>query len=75
MTDVERLLSEYKQASREEGDADPRPYLARVSGTDRELLAGLIDAYLEHRPRREFDAALKGYRDAAVRFETERHHR
>ena len=55
MTDVLQLLSEYKQASREGGDADPRPFLARVSGTDRELLAGLIDAYLEQAPRREFD--------------------
>jgi hypothetical protein len=58
MTNVLELLSEYKQASRESGDADPRPYLARVSGTDRELLAGLIDAYLEQAPRREFDAEL-----------------
>jgi hypothetical protein len=56
MTDVQQLLSEFKQASREGGEADPRPYLARVSGSDRELLAGLIDAYLEQAPRREFDA-------------------
>ena len=57
MTDVERLLSEYKQADRERrGGADPRPYLARASGRERELLAGLIDAYLERAPRRVFDA-------------------
>lgn len=61
MTDVERLLSEYKQADREDpAGADPRPYLERVSGSDRELLAGLIDAYLERAPRREFDA--EGFR-------------
>ena len=53
MTDVERLLSEYKQADREDpAGADPRPYLERVSGSDRELLTGLIDAYLERAPRR-----------------------
>jgi hypothetical protein len=57
MTDVQRLLSEYKQADRESSaGADPRPYLARASGPDRELLSGLIDAYLERAPRREFDA-------------------
>ena len=57
MTDVERLLSEYKQADREDpAGADPRPYLERVSGSDRELLTGMIDAYLERAPRREFDA-------------------
>ncbi|HZC14301.1 MAG TPA: hypothetical protein VE270_09815 [Thermoleophilaceae bacterium] len=55
MTDVERLLSEYKEAHRSGDDADPRPFLARVSGVDRELLAGLIDAYLERAPRPEFD--------------------
>jgi hypothetical protein len=73
MTDVERLLSEYKQASREDGDADPRPYLARVAGTDRELLAGLIDAYLEHRPRREFDAErFRGSPTATIAEEAQR---
>jgi hypothetical protein len=57
MSDVERLLGEYKQAHTDSGDADPRPYLAQATGTDRELLAGLIDAYLEAAPRRELDAA------------------
>jgi hypothetical protein len=57
MTDVERLLTEYKEAHRGRGEADPRPYLARVSGVDRELLAGLIDAYLAEAPRRPFSAA------------------
>jgi len=57
MTDVERLLREYKDEHRSGGEADPRPYLARVSGVDRELLAGLIDAYLEQAPRRPFSAA------------------
>ena len=51
MTDVERLLSEYKEAHRG-GAGDPRPFLSRASAEDRELLAGLIDAYLEEAPRR-----------------------
>jgi hypothetical protein len=60
MTDVERLLTEYKEAHRGGGETDPRPYLARVSGVDRELLAGLIDAYLAEAPRRPFSAAAFG---------------
>lgn len=56
MNDVERLLMEYKEAHRDGADADPRPYLARADGVERALLAGLIDAYLEHAPRRAFEA-------------------
>jgi hypothetical protein len=73
MTDVERLLTEYKQAHQGDGDADPRPYLARVSGVDRELLAGLIDAYLAEAPRRPFSAAaFAESRAAPVADEVER---
>jgi hypothetical protein len=73
MTDVERLLTEYKEAHRGGGGADPRPYLARVSGVDRELLAGLIDAYLAEAPRRPFSAAaLAESRAAPVAEEVER---
>jgi hypothetical protein len=73
MTDVERLLTEYKEAHRSGGDADPRPYLARVSGVDRELLAGLIDAYLAEAPRRPFSAAaFHESRAAPVAEEVER---
>jgi hypothetical protein len=57
MSDVERLLAEYKDVHRSGGDADPSPFLARTSGVEREQLAGLIDAYLERASRREFDAA------------------
>ena len=56
MSEVDRLLSEYKAAHGAGSSADPRPYLERVEGRDRELLAGLIDAYLEAAPRRAFDA-------------------
>jgi hypothetical protein len=67
MTDVERLLSEYKEAHRSGAEADPRPYLARASGrVDRELLAGLIDAYLSQAERRRFDAAAFGSSRAAA---------
>jgi hypothetical protein len=73
MTDVERLLTDYKEAHRAGGEADPRPYLARVSGVDRELLAGLIDAYLSEAPRRPFSAAeLAGSRAAPVAEQVER---
>ena len=72
MTDVERLLTEYKEAHQSGGDANPRPYLARVSGVDRELLAGLIDAYLEQAPRRPLSAALGESRAAPVVEEVER---
>jgi hypothetical protein len=56
MSDVERLLAEYKEVRRRGGDADPSPFLARASGLEREQLATLIDAYLERASRREFDA-------------------
>ena len=73
MTDILQLLSDYKEASREDGSADPRPYLARVSGSERELLAGLIDAYLEHAPRREFNAEqFQGSPAATIAEEVQR---
>lgn len=67
MSDVERLLAEYKQAHRGGGHADPSPFLARASGVEREQLAALIDAYLQRAPRREFDSArFRDSRAAAV---------
>ncbi len=73
MSDVDRLLSEYKAAHREAPATDPFPYVERARGIDRELLAGLIDAYLENAPRRAFDpAALRGSPAAAVAEETQR---
>jgi hypothetical protein len=67
MSDVDRILAEYKQAHRGGGDADPRPFLGRVSGVEREQLAALIDAYLARAPRRESDsAAYQDSRAAAV---------
>jgi hypothetical protein len=69
MTDVERLLSEYKEAYRG-GEADPRPFLARASGVERELLAGLIDAFLSRADRRPPQA--RGAAPSAVVEEVER---
>jgi hypothetical protein len=65
VTDVDRLLAEYKEAHQGGADADPRPYLARVSGADRELLAGLIDAYLARSPRLPFSVEAFGESRAA----------
>jgi hypothetical protein len=73
MTDVDQLLSEYKEAHRGGRDADPRPFLARASGVDRDLLAALIDAYLERAPRQEFDAeAFQASPAASVAEEVQR---
>ena len=67
MTDVDRLLGEYKEAHLSGGSADPGPYLARAEDpVDRELLAGLIDAYLSQAERRPFDAAAFGSSPAAA---------
>jgi hypothetical protein len=52
MDDLNRLLTEYKQAYRA-GEGDPRPFLDRAGPADRALLAALIDGFLEEAPRRE----------------------
>ena len=46
MDDLNRLLTEYKEAYRA-GEGDPRPFLDRAGSADRTLLAALIDAFLE----------------------------
>jgi hypothetical protein len=67
MTDVEQLLSEYKEAHRSGGDADPRPILERAPrGVERELLAGLIDAFLSRAERRPVGAAPPVAAEAVV---------
>ena len=58
MSDVQKLFTAYKEAY----PADPTEYLTQVSGRDRAELAGLIDAFLERAPRRQFDAAA--FRDS-----------
>jgi|SRR5215216_3310467 len=73
MSEVERLLMEYKEVHRGGGDADPRPFLDQLSVVARAQLDVLIDAYLSRAGRREFDSA--SFRDspaAAVADSVER---
>lgn len=74
MADVEQVLREYIREHRSGGEADPLVYLARVDeGVDRLELEALIDAYLEHAPRAEFDAdAFAASAGPAVVAEIER---
>ena len=56
MSQVGRLLEQYKALHLGGNEADPGPFLAQVQGPDRAELAGLIDAYLERAPRLPLDA-------------------
>src|SRR5947207_5676544 len=56
MPDVEQLLSQYIAEHRGGGTADPREYLYRLKGKDRDELAVLIDAYLARSPGQSWDA-------------------
>ncbi len=51
MTEVEQLFADYKALHQSGAEADPRPFLQRLEGNDREQLSGLIDAYLARAPR------------------------
>jgi hypothetical protein len=55
MADVDKLFSDYVAEHRSGGEADPRSYLERVDGIDRDELATLIDAYLVRSPGRSWD--------------------
>ncbi len=57
MADLERLLREYREQYRSGEGADPRPWLERVEGPEREELRGRIEEFLEEAPRRSWDAA------------------
>jgi hypothetical protein len=57
MTAVDDLLRGYVAEYREAGDADPRPYLAQVSGLDRAELAARIDRFLDRAPPPAYDPA------------------
>jgi hypothetical protein len=73
MSEVDRLFTEYVSQHGAEGDADPRPFLAQVSGVDRQELVVLIDGFLERAPRRAFDpAAFDGSRAELIVDELER---
>ena len=55
MADVDKLFNDYVAEHRAGGEADPRAYLERVEGVDRDELATLIDAYLVRSPGRSWD--------------------
>jgi hypothetical protein len=71
MDDLNRLLTEYKEAYRA-GEGDPRPFLDRAGPADRALLAALIDAFLEEVPRREYSEGALGGAAGAVTDEVHR---
>lgn len=55
MSDVGLIMREFAQAYRLDSSADPRDFLERVEGTDREELRLLIDGFLTNVPRQEWD--------------------
>lgn len=58
MAEPDRLLQQFiADDRRSAGEADPAGYLDRVTGSQRDELEALIDAYLAQAPRRPFDAA------------------
>ena len=57
MSDPQQLFRQFADAYDRDGSADPRAYLARTQGLDREELGALIEGFLERAPRRQWDAA------------------
>jgi hypothetical protein len=72
MAEVERLLREFVAELEERGEADPRPYLDRLEGLDRDELEALIDAYLDRAPARDWDPAA--FEASSARELTDRLH-
>ncbi len=64
MADVDKLFEDYVAEHRAGGEANPRTYLERVEGVDRDELATLIDAYLIRSPGRKWDP--DAYRSSEV---------
>jgi hypothetical protein len=61
MSDVGQIMHEFAQAYRLDSGSDPRDFLKRVEGTDREELRLLIDGFLTNVPRQDWDPhAFKG---------------
>ena len=56
MPDPQEIFSEFVSSHRRDGATDPREFLARTEGVDREELRLLIEAYLQRAPRQEWDA-------------------
>jgi hypothetical protein len=55
MSDVGQIMREFADAYRRDPSADPREFLERLAGTDREELRLLIDGFLTQAPRQEWD--------------------
>jgi hypothetical protein len=55
MSDVGEIMREFTQAFRRDPAADPREFLERVEGTDREELRLLIEGFLTQAPRQKWD--------------------
>jgi hypothetical protein len=55
MADVDALFQDFARSFEDDRATDPRPYLERVDGVDREELRLRIEAFLERAPRREWD--------------------
>ncbi len=73
MADLEKLFTDYVAEHRSGGEADPRLYLEKVEGPDRDELATLIDAYLVRSPGRRWDPdAYEGSRAQALAAGVER---
>lgn len=51
---IDELFDGYVAAFRA-GEADPKPFIAELEGTDRRVLIQLIDRYLDSAPSREWD--------------------
>jgi hypothetical protein len=56
MGETERIFQAFVDAYRGDASTDPRAYLARVQGVDREELRLRIEAFLERAPLGEWDA-------------------
>jgi hypothetical protein len=58
MSAVDELYRRYVQEYRDDGDADPRPYLAELTGVERAELSLRIDRFLQNAPAPEFNAEV-----------------
>ncbi len=70
MADAFQLLEDYIAAHRADDEADPLQWVDRADGRDRDLLAELIDSYLERAPGREWDA--EGFKQSGLAVFAER---
>jgi hypothetical protein len=56
MSAVDDLYRRYVQEYRDDGDADPRPYLDELTGLERAELSLRIDRFLQHAPAPAFNS-------------------